>query len=185
MNKIKVLYVYEYVNKNNSLSYNFVLNKTNSYVENLCKDNVLIESAFINEFFLKKKCKTIDIFINELNKLKFDITQIKILNKFNSKYNSLKANEKEVIKLIKSWNKVYTMYDVSSIINIMNPNLRKYLMLKIAEDCNNSYKYCESLQKTIKSIFNLDFSVYDLKFILDSLIVCYIDDWSYYKSSVL
>lgn len=159
----------------------FDVRKRTKHISLLEKQNVICESCKINTFSIRNNHQsTPNDFLITLNQLEFDTSSTKYIDKIDPSYNKLLGEEANVIKMVKDWSN-YCMYNVNDLINAIHPKLYAYLIRRIAVDFTNNEEYCRKLSNDIKRKFGIDISCFQIEFILDSLIVCYVDYFPKYQ----
>lgn len=165
----------------NESTFFFDVRKRTKHITLLETQNVLCESCKINTFSIRGNKQTnSNDFLITLNQLGFDTSSTKYIDKIDTEYNKLLCEEEAVVKLIRDWSN-YCMYNVNDLINAIHPKLYAYLIRRIAVDFTNNEDYCRKLSYVIKKQFGIDIGCFQIEFILDSLIVCYVDDFPRYQ----
>jgi len=164
----------------------FNIHKRTPLITKLENDGVLCESARINSFFVNNHDDiNVEYFKRLLNHLGLSTEHTEFIDEKHKEYNSLNCNESEAKKIISNWEQ-YSMYNVNDVIRATNYKLYKFLINKIAKDYSKpSYAYCEKLSKEINKKFKMQTNVYDIMFIFESLLVCYLDNFCHYKNEYI
>ena len=180
MTKVKSFFMY--VDKEEEACFFFDIETRTDLISKLEGDGIIYESCKINTFHIMNDTEKDPLnFMLALEKLGFDTLNTNYIDKDNPLYNGMLCEENIICKLLKEW-KSYSMYDVNDLIKYLHPNLYAFLMRRISIDFTNpSYEYCKIISEDINKEFNININYLHIKFILDSLIVCYVDNFSSYQ----
>lgn len=181
MTKVKSFSMY--IDTDKGSCFFFDIDERTELVSKLEEDGIIFESAKVNTFHIVNDKEEDPLnFMLALEKLGFDTLNTIYVDKNHPLYNSMLCEETIICKLLKDW-KSYSMYDVNDLIYLIHPNLYSFLMRRISLDFTKpTSEYCKIVAKDIKKEFNIDISYFHVNFILDSLIVCYVDDFERYKN---
>lgn len=172
-----------YIDTDEESCFFFDIEEHTDLVTKLEDDNIIFESAKVNTFHIvDDKEKDPLNFMLALERLGFDTLNTIYVDKNHPLYNSMLCEETIICNLLKDW-KNYSMYDVNDLIHLIHPDLYSFLMRRIALDFTKpTSEYCKIVAKDIKKEFNIDMNYFHVNFILDSLIVCYVDSFVRYKN---
>ena len=181
MAKVKSFFMY--IDTDKESCFFFDIETRTALVTKLEEDGVIFESAKVNTFHIVDDTEKDPLaFMLALEKLGFDTLKANYIDKNNPLYNSMLCEETIICKLLKDWNN-YSMYDVNDLVNYLHPDLYAFLMRRISIDFTKpTSEYCKVIAKDIKKEFNININYLHVNFILDSLIVCYVDNFERYKN---